>query len=250
MTPSVPRRTTLAIIAAVAGLGASLGAATSADTAAAKRPACSELRENQRVRVTFSWRYRYGHTRVSNGKQIVRKVTDETRPFATLNIGAAACKPPGAPWRMIDPISSGYTSVGINEHGDLEGDNRMKGWGIGIRGATTGAIPKVVLQIMHCGKGNFFSTIKAITGVPIPRVGFWPSLALWGAGQVLPDDKVVCGDVGQRLLAVYADNQGKLRVRDLTLRPAAEVQSRLPSKYNPWTSTQRFDVLPIEVKGP
>jgi hypothetical protein len=250
MTHSISRRTTLGVVVALTALGASIGAATVADTAAAKRPACAQLRENQRVRVTFSWRYSYQHTRPSNGKQIVRKVTEETRPFATLSMGGAACKPPGARWRMIDPVSFGYTSVGINEHGDLVGDNRMKGWGIGIRKATGGFVPEIVLQVMHCGKGNFFSTIKAITGVPIPRVGFWPSLALWGAGQVLPNDKVVCGDVGQRLLWVYADNHGALRVHDVTAHPAAEVQTRLPSNQNPWTSTQRFDVLPIAVTGP
>lgn len=250
MTQSAPHRgISLLIVVAVAGLAAVFGAAASTDNAAAA--SCSQLRENQRLLVTFQWRYRYTHTRVSNGKQIVRQVVDQTRPFATLNIGGAACKPPGARWRMIDPISFGYTSAGIDAAGNITSDGRMKGWGIGMKGATSGVIPKIVLQVMHCGKGNFFSTIKAITGVPIPRVGFWPSLVLWGAGQVLPDDKVVCGDVGLRLLAVYADARGALRIRDLTPRPAAEVQIRLlPSRHNPWTSTERYDVLPIAVKGP
>lgn len=247
MTRSVSHRgISLVIVVALAGAAAVFGTALSTDTAAAA--SCSQLRENQRLLVTFQWRYRYYHTRVSNGKQIVRQTADETRPFATLNIGGAACKPPGARWRMIDPISFGYTSAGIDAAGNIASGGRMKGWGIGMKGATGGVIPKIVLQVMHCGRGNFFSTIKAITGVPIPRVGFWPSLVLWGAGQVLPDDKVVCGDVGQRLLAVYADTRGVLRLRDLTPRPAAEVQTRLPSRHNPWTSTQRFDVLPIDVK--
>ena len=249
MTPSVPHRgISLLIAVAVAGLAAVFGAAGSTGTAAAA--SCSQLRENQRLLVTFQWRYRYFHTRVSNGKQIVRQTADETRPFATLNIGGAACKPPGARWRMIDPISFGYTSAGIDGAGNITSSGRMKGWGIGMKRVTGGVIPTIGLQVMHCGKGNFFSTIKAITGVPIPRVTFWPSLVLWGAGQVLPDDKVVCGDVGQRLLSIYADARGVLRIRDLTSRPAAEVQTRLPSRHNPWTSTQRFDVLPIAVKGP
>jgi hypothetical protein len=239
-----------AIVVALAALAASLPAILPDTTAAAKRPACSELRENQRLRVTFSWRYTYAHTRVSSGKQIVRKTADETRPFATLSLGGAACKPPGGPWRMINPISFGYSSAGIDAAGNITSDGRMKGWGIGLLGTTSGGIPKMVLQVMHCGQGNFFSTLKAITGVPIPRVGFWPSLVLWGANQFLPADKVLCGDVGVRLLAIYSDAKGTFRIRDITPRPDAEVQTRLPSKYNPWTSTQRFDVQPIDVKGP
>jgi hypothetical protein len=251
MTHSISRRTTLAIVVAVAGLGASVGAATEAGTAAAaKRPACSELRERQRVRVTFAWRYHVELSRVDNGVLTVHKLADQTRSFATLNIVGATCKRPGGRWRMIDPISFGYSSVGIDQRGNLVSSGLMKGWGVGIRGATTGAIPKIVLQIMHCGQGNFFRTLKAITGVPIPRVGFWPSLALWGAGQVLPADKVRCGDVGLRLLAIFADKRGALRVTDLTPNPAGETESTPGSTTNPWSTTKSYDVKPIAVSGP
>jgi hypothetical protein len=240
-----------ALIAAVAGLAASVGAATSADTAAAaKPPACSELRERQRVQVTFAWRYRVEISRVDNGVLTVRKLTDQTKTFGTLNLIGATCKPPGARWRMIDPISFGYSSVGIDQRGNIASSGLLKGWGIGLRGATTGAVPKIVLQIMHCGQGNFFGTLKAITGVPIPRVPFWPSLAAWGVGQVLPSDKVKCGDVGLRLLAVFADKRGALRVTDLTPNPAGEQEVARGTTTNPWSTRKRFDVKPIAVSGP
>jgi hypothetical protein len=250
MTPSVPRRTTLAIVAAVAGLAVSLGAATSADTADAKRPACSALRERQRVQVTFAWRYHIELRRVDNGVLTVHKLTDQTKTFGTLNLIGATCKPPGARWRMIDPISFGYSSAGIDQRGTIASSGLLKGWGIGLRGATAGANPKIVLQIMHCGQGNFFRTLKAITGVPIPRVGFWPSLALWGAGQVLPADKVKCGDVGVRLLSVFAGKNGELRVADLTPNPASEQEYTPGSTTNPWSTTKTYDVKPIAVSGP
>jgi hypothetical protein len=250
MTHSVTRWTTLAMIAAVAGLTATVGAATSADTAAAKRPACSELRERQRVRVTFAWRYHVEISRVDNGVLTVRKLADQTRTFGTLDLIGAACKAPGAGWRMITPISFGYSSVGIDQQGNITSSGSIKGWGIGLRGATTGANPQIVLQIMHCGQGNFFKTLKAITGVPIPRVGFLPSLALWGAGMVLPSDKVKCGDVGLRLLSVFADQRGALRVTDRTPNPASEVEYTRGSTTNPWSTKKSFDVKPIAVSGP
>lgn len=251
MTPSVPRRTMLATVAAVAGLAAAMAADA---TAAQPRAGCSQLREKQHLRVTLSWRYTVKHSRVNSSYQLeVKTLADQTRVFATLDVAGATCKRPGGRWQVIDPVGVGYSSVGIDGAGNIRDSGLMKGWGIGIRSGAGGSVPRMALQIMHCGQGNFFSTLKAITGVPLPRVGFYPSLALWGAGKLLPKDKVKCGDVGVKPLRVYASRSGAMRVADLKPYGFGEsvVIPSIPNNPNrQWTVEKAFNVKPIAVAGP
>lgn len=249
MAPSVPRRTTVAITVAVAGLAV----ATEGAVAAQPRAGCTQLRERQHLRVTLSWRYTVKHSRVNSSYQLeVKTLADETRPFATLEIAGATCRRPGGRWHVIDPIGVGYSSVGIDGAGNIRGSGLMKGWGIGIRSGAGGSVPRISLQIMHCGRGNFFKTLKTIVGVPLPYMPFTASVAKWGAGMLLPSDKVKCGDVGVKPLRVYASTSGVMGVADFNPYGPVEKQVIPSVPNNPnlqWTVEKGYTVKRIAVAG-
>lgn len=246
MISAVARRAALATVVAIA----SLAVAPAADATAAKpRAGCAQLRQHQLVRVTLSWRYRVTVRWLSSSfSQGVRTLADERRPFGTLLIAGATCKRPGGSWVVIDPVGVSYSSAGMDPVGNVKGSGLMRGWGIGIRSGAGGSVPRISLQMMHCGRGNFFRTLKAIIGVPLPFLRY-TNIALWAAGHFLPSDKVTCGDVGVKQLRVYANSSGVMRVADLT--PYAGQESKVsgpsPNDSSQRTTETSYDVLPIAV---
>lgn len=237
----------LAVVLAAAGLSL----ATAAEASAAP-PGCSSLRQNQRLGVAVQWRYYIMRTRLTQSfTQEVRILGDETRTFARLTISGATCKRRNGRWDVVDPVAVGYRSEGIDGAGKITNSDKMRGWGIGIRSAKGGAVPEIRLQVMHCGKGNFFSVLKEIVGVPLP-IGIIPSLALYGGGKLLPSDKVTCGNVGTKRLRIYANRVGLLRLVDLD--PILAERHVIPSNpTNPnlqWTVDSGYDVKRVSVVGP
>jgi hypothetical protein len=247
MISGVARWAALAAVVAVA----SLAVAPAADAATAKpRAGCTQLREHQTLRVTLSWRYRVRvRYLTSSFSQSVKTLADQTRPFGTLAVAGATCRRPGGRWVVIDPIGVAYSSAGMDPVGNLKSSGLMKGWGIGIRSGAGGSIPRISLQMMHCGRGNFFKTLKTLIGVPIPYLPFAVNVALWGAGQFLPSDKVTCGDVGVKQLRVFANPSGVIRVGDLTpyVGNESKVSGPNPNDTSQRTSETSYDVLPIAV---
>lgn len=248
MTGSVPRRSAHAIVASGAGL-AVMFAAVPAAPAAQSRPACSKIRQNQMLDVPVAWRYREQLSRVDNGQLRTRVLKDQTRVFGRLKIAAATCKGPGGKWIVINPAGVGYDSVGMDAVGNVRNSGLMRGWGLGIRGGAGGSSPRMALQLMHCGQDNFFKTLKAITGVPIPRVPFSVTTGLWAAGKFLPKDKVRCGNVGVKRLIVYATSTGALRMRDLTATDCCTEQAHFPSPNGGWNFTRSYVVGPITARA-
>lgn len=243
MTRSRPSHRYLALIASAAAM---IAVAVPAQARGSAGSGCSSTRERQLLRVTLSWRYRVQLSRVDNGHLHVRTLADRTHAFGTLHVGGATCKRPGGAWRVIDPIGVGLSSVGLDGAGNIVGSGLTRGWGIGIRSGAGGSAPRMAVQVMHCGRGSFFRTLKAITGVPIPRLPFTASAALWAAGQVLPADKVTCGDVGVKALRVVATSAGLLRVVDVGRRDLRAVEVR-PGANGGWTTTKSYLVRPIAV---
>lgn len=147
---------------------------------------------------------------------------------------------------MIDPIALGYGSTGIDPAGNIRSSGLMKGWGLGVVNGAGGSSPRIALQIMHCGQGNFFKTLKVITSVPVPwmKVGG----AAWIAGKFLPKDKVRCGNVGFKQLLVYATSTGELRLGDRTAADCCTKSAHLPSPNGGWNFTRSYSIGPITAR--
>jgi hypothetical protein len=247
MVPVIARRAALATVVAVASLATVLGADA---TAATSKTGCTQLRQHQLARVTLSWRYTVTIRWLSSSfSQSVTTVADERRPFGTLLVAGATCKRPGGRWTVIDPIGVAYSSAGLDPAGSLRGSGKLKGWGIGIRSGAGGSVPRISLQMMHCGRGNFFNTLKTIIGVPFPYLRYAVDVALWAGGHFLPADRTTCGDAGVKQLRVFANPSGAMRVADLT--PYAGEESKIsgpsPNDTSQRTSEAKYDVLPIAV---
>jgi hypothetical protein len=235
----------LAAVATVAGL---VAAPPGAAVAVPRSAGCSQLRQRQHAVVTLVWRYRVELSRVDNGRLTVHKLDDQTHPFGRMVIAGATCQRPGGLWQVIDPVAVGYTSTGLDGAGNLRSSGLMRGWGIGIRSGAGGSAARMALQIMHCGKGNFFRTLKTVIGVPVPGLPFTASVAKWAAGRLLPSDKQTCGDVGVKPLRVYASSSGALRVADLNPWGANETEvDAANAGTGGWTTRRSYDVLPIAV---
>jgi hypothetical protein len=249
MSRAVPYRSLVTIVALAAGFAVT---GAYAAPAAEARAACSKIRQNQTLAASVSWRYTEIGTRVDQGIQRIRRGRDETRVFGRLLIAGATCKRPNGSWIVINPIGLGYDSVGMDALGNVRGSGLMKGWGIGVRGGAGGSRPRIDLQIMHCGKGNFFKTLKAIVGVPIPKVAFTFSAAKWIVGQFLPADKVRCGNVGVMNLVVYATSNGDLRLHDPNTCCYESERITDPNINNPnggWSWLRQYDVRPVTAKA-
>jgi len=229
----------------------SLVAVGGADGAAAapSRSGCSQTRERQFLQVKLSWRYTERLSRTYNGQLVERVIADQTRQFGTLSIGGATCKQRGGGWRVIDPIAVGYNSVGLDAVGNIQGSGLSRGWAIGIRSGAGGSAPRIALQVMHCGKGIFFSTLKEVVGVPVPKLNPLVGVGLWGAGKLLPADKVKCGDLGVKPLRAYANTSGVLRVADFAVDTPTETK-HFPSPNGGMNYTKQFRVQRIHVVGP
>jgi hypothetical protein len=248
MTQSVPgrgARTTFVAVASVA-LAIALAAAAWRTSGAQARGACSQTREKQSLSLTVSWRYREQLSRVDNGQLQQRTVKDQTRAFGRLLIAGSTCKKPGGAWRVIDPIGVSYSSVGLGVAGNITSSGLLKGWGIGMRSGAGGSSPGIKLQIMHCGKGNFFKTLKFLAGVPVPILPFKVVAGVFVVGQFLPKDKVTCGDVGVKPLRVYASDTGVLRVADLSVAAGCCTEMQhFPSPNGGWNYTRSYSVNPV-----
>ena len=207
----------LAVLVAILLLAAGraqLAAPAHASVSARAAAACTQTREGQKLRVLLRFRYRDTLSRVDNGVFRQTVLRDVTRTFAVLTIRAATCKRPNGTWRVIDPIGIGFTSVGINAIGDLRGKDVVRGWGIGLKSGAGGSIPRMDLQVMHCGKDNFFKSLKLLFDVPIPFLHYTDDFTRYLVGKQLPDDKVVCGDVGTTTLRVVPRRDGTIRIAD------------------------------------
>lgn len=237
-------------LVALGALGA-VGAAT-ALTAPASSPAapsarsaaaCTKTREGQKLQVTLAFRYRSTLSRVDQGVLRENVLQDTTRPFASLSIGGATCKRPRGGWRVIDPIGVGYVSAGLNAAGKIRGKDLVEGWGVGIKSGAGGSIPRIDLQVMHCGKGNFFNTIKTLNGVPIPGLSYAVSVVRWAAGGLLPKGKVQCGDVGTKRLRLVPRRDGTLRLVDLN--PLLDETKFIQGTNGNFDTHKQFRVLPV-----
>ena len=161
---SLALATGLVVAASLALAAASAHATLRAKSAAA----CTQTREGQKLRVVLRFRYRSTLSRVDNGVLTQRVLQDVNRSFGILTIRAATCKRPAGGWRVIDPIGIGYSSAGLNAIGQLRGKDLIRGWGVGLKSGAGGSAPRLDLQVMHCGKDNFFKSLKFLLDVPIP----------------------------------------------------------------------------------
>ena len=237
------------VAVAVAALGVGFGAAATpagaAKGAGAARAACARLRQGQAVDVRVRFHYLHTISYVNSAEQLVQHTfTDTHRRFADVRIGGASCKPPGRAWRVIDPIGVGYSSAGLSSDGDVVGSGLTKGWGVGIRGGAGGSAPRIQLQVMHCGRGVFWSVVRTLNEVPIPGLQYVVDVAKWAAGLFLPADRVRCADLGVKHLRVRADRNGRLRVHDGDPIGGAEVWTATSSGR---TTRKGFYVEPVGV---
>jgi hypothetical protein len=242
------RRGRLVLVALAAGF-ALLAAPAHGGPAARSASACAQTREGQTLHIVLGYRYRSTLSRVDNTILYEHVLRDVKQPFATMTIGAATCLRPGGGWRVIDPIGVGYSSVGIDAAGNVRGKDLIKGWGIGITSGAGGSIPRIDVQVMHCGKGNFFKTLGLLSGVPIPGLKYVFDVARWAAGFFLPKDKVLCGDVGRTRLRVVPRQDGTLRIIQTNSELVESQFSHgdvIPDGMN---SHQEYRVLPAVVRA-
>ncbi len=252
MTAVMSRTLTIALALLAASLLFAAGRAQLAPSAhaavsARAAAACSQTREGQRLRVLLRFRYRDTLSRVDNGVFRQTVLRDVKRTFAVLTVRAATCKRPSGSWRVIDPVGVGFVSVGINAIGDLRGKDVVRGWGIGLKSGAGGSIPRLDLQVMHCGKDNFFKSLKRLFDVPIPFLHYTDDVARLLVGRQLPDDKVVCGDVGTTTLRVVPRKDGRIRIADSD--HTVNETKFVASPNGGYNSAQVYRVLPVVVQA-
>lgn len=251
LTASASRYALIALALLVAGLvlvASRVEIAAPADAAVSARAAaaCTKTREGQNLRVVMRFRYRDTLSRVDNGVFRQTVLRDVTRTFAVLRIRAATCKRPGGGWRVIDPLGVGYSSVGLNAIGEIRGKDVVRGWAVGIKSGAGGSIPRMNLQVMHCGKDNFFKTLKSLLDVPVPFLDDTIDAARWLYGKSLPDDKVVCGNVGTRTIRVVPRSDGTLRIAEVD--DTINETKFVASPNGGWNSAKVYRVLPAVVQ--
>jgi len=177
-------------------------------------PACSKTRENRRVTIGVSFRYRHQLSNYSNGRLFQKVYTDSKRRFGKIVVGGVTCNQRGKKgWKLLSPVGVGYTSKGLSAGGAIRGKGLTRGWGIGIRKGAGGSSPTFKLQLMHCGKGVFWKNVKELAGLPWPFLKYTYTVAIWIGGKFLPEDKIKCANNGYLTIRVSADKHGRLRVK-------------------------------------
>lgn len=183
------------------------------------RSSCSATHENQTVSVRFRFyerRYRtYGGEPEGQPPKTYNVQKPSYHRFGSVTIGAATCHSPTG-WRVLSPAQVRTGSVGFyvgpGHHVHLSGRGSVTGWGIAAEHVHNGVMD---VHGIACKKGHLWSDVRKITSFPLPPpIEYGVSLAEWAANtfDLLPHDKVKCGDLGIDRLHIDADRHGRLRV--------------------------------------
>lgn len=172
----------------------------------------SPRRERQSRTVNFGVNYSSTRTVVSQAGPHVNTYEDQDKRTGTVRITAATCKDRNG-WRPVAPIAVSSASYGLSADGDLRGEERFRGWAIGVIGGDGAARPTVDVQQMHCGKGIGWAAAGSALGfIPIPGNSYLVTAGKQLVGKRLPKDEIDCTDMGRQRITVGATRKGRLRV--------------------------------------
>ena len=178
------------------------------------------LRTGQRVSVRYRLRDRYLEltSNFSMGAPVIRDIFIRSGWIGYLSVKAQTCRTAQG-WRILPDADVQTASEGLDGVGRPRGDAPEKGWGLYASGALNGAI---AVAASRCyANGSPWKALKLAVGLPYKTTRYSPSLALWVAGNLIPDPpaRLHCRDLGETTLQLGVDRRGRITAKGTSLGP-------------------------------
>jgi len=183
-----------------------------------RAPACSDLREDQQVRVSFRRRvehFQYDKTVVGPGGELWR-ARDKVYETGAMRINASTCKHNGK-WRVIAPLDLEVSSKGLDEDGKPAGQDKVQGFGIGVVG---GKGPRekggtyLDVSWMLCSESSWHTAaglvLPQLNRIPNPVVKFAVGQVIGKAVKYLQDSSLSCVFPGRFRVRLEETRRGTL----------------------------------------
>ena len=195
----------------------------------AAEPACSSLREDQQVRVSFRRRvehFQYDKTVVGPGGELWR-ARDKVHETGAIRINASTCKHRGR-WRVLAPLRIEVSSKGLDGAGKPAGRDEVEGYGVGVtggKGPRERGGPYLDVAWMLCSQ-PIWPTITGmvlpkLNKIPHPVVNFVVGQAIGKGVKYLQDNSLSCVIPGRFRVRLSATARGTLvhATQSTTLSP-------------------------------
>jgi hypothetical protein len=181
-------------------------------------PACSSLREDQQVRVSFRRRvenFQYDKTVVGPGGELWR-ARDKVYETGAIRINASTCKSRGR-WRVLGPLAIELDSKGLDDAGHPDGPDHVEGFGIGMvggRGPRERGGPYLDISWTLCSEASWATAaglvLPHLNRIPKPAAKFVVNQLIGWAVRYANDRRLSCVFPGRFRVALSASRRGTL----------------------------------------